>query len=121
MSGLRKGIRPSKKTATITMMSQRKTSQPVHSPQACRFENRDAPIVAKLGGGDKLATAASGGRRKVDGVFLRIGTVNVGTMRKREGEVVEMLERRKIDIFCLHETRWRGGSAKSLGALKRKD
>jgi exonuclease III len=49
-------------------------------------------------------------------VFLRIGTVNVGTMKKREGEVVEMLESRKIDICCLQETRWKGGSAKFMGA-----
>jgi len=40
------------------------------------------------------------------GCKLRIGIVNVGTMSGRDGEVIDMLERRKIDICCLQETRW---------------
>ena len=45
---------------------------------------------------------------------LRIGTVNVGTMSGRASEVVEMLTRRKVDVCCLQETRWRGGSARKI-------
>ena len=45
---------------------------------------------------------------------LRIATWNVGTMSGRAGEVVETLERRKIDICCVQETRWRGGSARMI-------
>ena len=42
-------------------------------------------------------------------LFLSIGNVNVGTMSGRDGEVIDMLRRRRIDICCLQETRWRGG------------
>src|SRR6476469_8898974 len=38
-----------------------------------------------------------GGTIGGEGERLRIGTVNVGTMRGREGEVVEMMERRCVD------------------------
>ncbi|HXJ94686.1 MAG TPA: hypothetical protein VMT20_17720, partial [Terriglobia bacterium] len=48
-------------------------------------------------------------------VCLRIGTVNVNTMTGRSGEVAEMAARRNLDICCVQETRWRGGSARSIG------
>mgnify|MGYP001793858940 CR=1 FL=1 len=43
-----------------------------------------------------------------------IATLNVGTMRGRIGEIVETVSRRKIDLCCLQETRWKGGSARML-------
>jgi hypothetical protein len=49
------------------------------------------------------------------GVRLRIGAVNVGTMAGRSGEVVEMVGRRKLDFCCVQETRWKGGSARTMG------
>ena len=45
---------------------------------------------------------------------FRISTLNVGTMRGRSGEVVETVSRRKVDIYCLQETRWRGCSARMI-------
>ena len=45
---------------------------------------------------------------------LRVGTVNVGTMSGRANEVVEMLTRREVDVCCVQETRWRGGSARKI-------
>ena len=48
--------------------------------------------------------------RKLSGldktVKFRVGTLNVGTMRGRAGEVVETLTRRHIDICCVQEVRW---------------
>ena len=41
---------------------------------------------------------------------IHFGTVNVGTSG-RANEVVEMITQRKVDLCCLQETRWRGGSA----------
>ena len=49
---------------------------------------------------------------------LRMGTVNVGTMNKRCGEVTEMLRRRKLDFCCLQETRWKGEHSKTEGGYK---
>ena len=56
--------------------------------------------------------------RKLSGldetVKFRVGTLNVGTMRGRAGEVVETLTRRHIDICCVQEVRWRGASVRSI-------
>jgi hypothetical protein len=38
---------------------------------------------------------------------FRVGTLNVGTMRGKASEVVETLTRRRVDLCCLQETRWR--------------
>ena len=64
--------------------------------------------------GDKKATGAKsvGGWEAnrlpwldLGGTRLRIGTANVGTMRKRDGEVVDMAGRRKLDFCCVQECR----------------
>ncbi|XP_068227755.1 uncharacterized protein [Palaemon carinicauda] len=47
---------------------------------------------------------------------IRIGTLNVGTMTGRGREVVDMMERRKVQILCVQETRWKGNKAKEIGA-----
>ncbi|KAK3548232.1 hypothetical protein QTP70_005139 [Hemibagrus guttatus] len=37
--------------------------------------------------------------------------------RKRKGrELADMMERRKVDILCVQETRWKGSKARSIGA-----
>jgi exonuclease III len=40
--------------------------------------------------------------------------VNVGTMRGRSGEIAEMAARR-LDFCCVQESRWKGGSAGTIG------
>ena len=90
---------------------------------------RGAPAGRSLARGDKCATATGvgpttswppcnvagetdDGRKGVD---MRIGSVNVGTMRGRSGEIAEMAARRRLDICCVQETRWKGGSARNIG------
>ena len=46
---------------------------------------------------------------------VMIGSVNVGTMRGSSGETAEMAARRRLDICCVQETRWKGGSATNIG------
>ena len=43
-----------------------------------------------------------------------MGTLNVNTLRGRVCEVVETLSRRKVDVFCIQETRYRGGSCRTI-------
>ena len=43
---------------------------------------------------------------------LRVGTWNVESMKGRASEVVEAITRRKTDICCLTETRWKGKGTK---------
>ena len=51
---------------------------------------------------------------RISGETLRIGTINVGTMRERSEEVAEMLERRRVDICALQEVRMGEKGAKIL-------
>ena len=53
-----------------------------------------------------------------EGEKLRIGTVNEGTLRGREGLVVDMVNRRGLDLCCLQESRWKGGGARGMGEYK---
>jgi len=49
---------------------------------------------------------------------MKIGTANVETMAGRCDEVVDMANRRKLDVCCLQETRWKGGGARTIGCYK---
>ena len=49
-------------------------------------------------------------------VPLRIGSVNVGSLRGKDGEVVNMAVKGHLDFCCLQETRWRGEGARKMGA-----
>lgn len=42
--------------------------------------------------------------------------MNVGTLKGKEGELADMMERRKVDVLCVQETRWKGSKARSIGA-----
>ncbi|KAK3555313.1 hypothetical protein QTP86_014915 [Hemibagrus guttatus] len=55
-------------------------------------------------------------KRKCKSVGLRIGTLNVGTMTGKGRELADMMERRKVDVLCVQETRWKGSKARSIGA-----
>ena len=46
---------------------------------------------------------------------VRLATWNVGSLTGKSGEVVEVLWRRKVDICCIQEVRWKGSGAKMLG------
>ena len=46
---------------------------------------------------------------------LRIGTWNVGTLTGKGREIADVMERRKVRILCIQETKWKGKSAKILG------
>ena len=47
---------------------------------------------------------------------MRMATWNVGSMVGRSFEVAETLCRRKVSVCCLQEVRWKGSSAKFIGA-----
>jgi hypothetical protein len=83
------------------------------------IKSNSAPAGKSLARGDKCATVTEVGpttswppcnvagemddERK--GVVMRIGSVNVGTMTGRSGEIAEMAARRRLDICCVQETR----------------
>ena len=46
---------------------------------------------------------------------MRVATWNIGSMSRRSGEVVDAMVRRGVDMCCVQESRWKGGSARWLG------
>ena len=46
---------------------------------------------------------------------LRIATLNVGSMTGKGRQLTDVLNRRRIYIACVQETRWKGSKAKQLG------
>ncbi|KAG8228519.1 hypothetical protein J437_LFUL008975 [Ladona fulva] len=45
---------------------------------------------------------------------IRIGTLNAGTMNGKSREIVDLMSRRKVNILCIQETRWKGNKEKEL-------
>ena len=46
-------------------------------------------------------------------VQVRVGTLNVGSMTGRGRELADLMERRKVGVLCVQETRWKGTRRKS--------
>ncbi|KAM1556818.1 hypothetical protein ACFX10_040308 [Malus domestica] len=55
-----------------------------------------------------------GQKGRVQESKMRLGTWNIGTLTGKSMEVVEVMERRRINIMCLQETKWVGRKAKDL-------
>ena len=72
-------------------------------------QKRSALPVQSPDGSEKSARGRCG---------VRVGTANVGTMRGRSGEVVDMADRRCLDFCCLQETRWKSSGARTIGKYK---
>ena len=51
---------------------------------------------------------------------VRVGTWNVGSMSGRDTEVCEELRKRRIDVCCLQEVRWRGQGVRFMGVKSRR-
>ena len=49
---------------------------------------------------------------------LRIASVNVTTMKKRDGDVMDMAVRGRWDFCCLQETGWKSEGARKMGEYK---
>ena len=47
--------------------------------------------------------------------MVKIGMLNVGSITGRGHELVDLMERRKVKIMCLQETKWKGRKARELG------
>ena len=48
------------------------------------------------------------------------GTLNVGSLCGRKMEVCEELRKRKVDVCCIQEVRWKGQGARFVGASGRR-
>ena len=48
-------------------------------------------------------------------VEMRAATLNVGSITGKGTELADMMERIKVDILCVQETKWKGSKARSIG------
>ncbi|KAK6743228.1 hypothetical protein RB195_010468 [Necator americanus] len=46
---------------------------------------------------------------------VRLATLNVGTLTGRSCELADSLRKRRVDICCVQETRWKGSKSRELG------
>ena len=54
-------------------------------------------------------------RKKAKKIKLKVATLNVGTMTSKGRKVADLMERRRMDILCVQETRWKGEKARCIG------
>lgn len=54
-------------------------------------------------------------KKLVQPATLRIATLNIGTLTGRSRELAELLKRRRVDIACIQETRWKGQKSRDIG------
>ncbi|KAF7711286.1 hypothetical protein HF521_000297 [Silurus meridionalis] len=47
-------------------------------------------------------------------VEVQVGTLNVGTMTGKGREVADMMERKKVDMLCVQETKWKGSKTRNI-------
>ena len=69
-------------------------------------------IDARQGAGRNYTTA--GKKIELCGE-VRIATLNVGSMTGRGREIADMMERRRVNILCVQETKWKGAKAREIG------
>ena len=49
---------------------------------------------------------------------VRMGSLNVGTMEGKAWEVVEMMKRRKMEVLCVHERKWKRQGTEDGGGIQ---
>ncbi|ESO00489.1 hypothetical protein HELRODRAFT_175926 [Helobdella robusta] len=101
-------------TKYISLCSEKKTTAP--SPQ----QALSGQGVPKIPG--KYAIAEGCCRKIQNGpsMVVRLGTFNVGSLTGHSMKIAEMLERRRIDICCLQETRWKSNGVCHVNSDKEK-
>nr|XP_009601685.1 uncharacterized protein LOC104096931 [Nicotiana tomentosiformis] len=81
-------------------------------PQGGRVEGRG--VGYGLGGG----TEPSGGKGNKGACRLRIGSWNIGTLTGKSIELAKILQKRKVNIACVQETRRVGSKARNADGFK---
>ena len=53
-------------------------------------------------------------RKKAKKIRLNVISLNVGTMTGKKKDLADFMERRRVDILCVQETRWKGAKARCI-------
>ena len=87
----------------------------VTSDWAPRATGGHANSMQRRGGKQWRRKERNEERKKAKKIKLRVATLNVGTMTGKEREVTGLMERRRLDILCMRETRWKREKARCIG------
>jgi exonuclease III len=68
----------------------------------------------------RISRRNAGAHDSREGGAVKVCTVNVGTLVVRSREVVEMLARRRVDICCIQEVRYRNQGSTTFGSNEQK-
>lgn len=55
-------------------------------------------------------------KRKQGRIEVRVGILNVATMTGKGRELVCLMEKRRVDILCVQEAKWKGSKARNIGS-----
>jgi len=65
-----------------------------------------------------VGTRGKEGKGKEGACRLRIGSWNIGTLTGKSIELAKILQKRKVNIACVQETRWAGTKARNADGYK---
>jgi hypothetical protein len=75
-----------------------------HHPGVVKSEQESSHLTRRMRRVRKLAEPSR----------LRVGTWNVGSITGKLREIVDTMIRRRMNIFCVQETKWKGQKAKEV-------
>ncbi|XP_070020903.1 uncharacterized protein [Nicotiana sylvestris] len=80
---------------------------------------RGVPGVSRgVGKGSRVGTRGKEGNGKEGACRLRIGSWNIGTLTGKSIELSKILQKRKVNIACVQETRWAGTKVRNADGYK---
>uniref|UniRef100_A0A1S3X3C6 Craniofacial development protein 2-like n=1 Tax=Nicotiana tabacum TaxID=4097 RepID=A0A1S3X3C6_TOBAC len=71
-----------------------------------------------VGRGSGVGTRGKEGKEKKGGYRLRIESWNIGTLTGKSIELAKILQKRKVNIACVQETRWAGSKERNADGYK---
>ncbi|XP_019263429.1 PREDICTED: uncharacterized protein LOC109241162 [Nicotiana attenuata] len=71
-----------------------------------------------MGRGPEDRTGGKDSKGRKGACRLRIRSWNIGTLTGKSIELAKILQKRKVNIACVHETRWVGSKARNMDGYK---
>ena len=93
------------------MISENRLSSEIARAYPAGDARRKRPTLAK--NGRALPRQERAGLKKLL-QKIRASTLNVGSLTGRSRELADLMDRRKVNILCIQETRWKGNRSKEL-------
>jgi hypothetical protein len=76
--------------------------------------HRCSNVVTNVQGSSHLSQRVRGVRKLVEPTTIRVGSWNVGSLTGKLRELVDAARRRRVNILCVQETKWKGQKAKEV-------